>query len=66
MELKPCPFCGEKAVKSSWFSPSNDTLYQVSCENDHCQLQPSTAWKRSDDDVVRAWNRRTDNGTQTD
>lgn len=29
-DLKPCPFCGGKAIKWEWYGHDADVLYQVS------------------------------------
>lgn len=60
-ELKPCPFCGGEAnlVKRKFktgFYPSGGTYY-VHCKQCLITTQP----RRKAEDVIEAWNRRTDN-----
>lgn len=60
-ELKPCPFCGNKAmikeidtskVKISEF----DKHYQVKCTKCPAKLNEMWFWKP--EPAIRAWNRR--------
>lgn len=56
-DLKPCPFCGRKAVKITWFTPEKKPLYQVLCRNPDC-IQPATNYDTDEAVVKQAWNRR--------
>lgn len=56
-QIKPCPFCGEKAEIESW-SPSdgyqrNDWYWKISCNQ--CNLEMIEVQK---EDVIRQWNTR--------
>lgn len=57
-ELKPCPFCGEKAHLTTWARAENDLLYMVECDNERCPIQPMTAYHKIKDVIVDEWNRR--------
>ena len=58
-KLKPCPFCGGDVRLDKGYSYFRDNMiYCDGCDMvftlDDCAA--------SDDDIVRAWNRRADNG----
>lgn len=55
IKLKPCPFCGGKAKLHQAF----DYTYCVQC--DKCWV--TTLHKHKAEEVVRAWNRRTEQKT---
>lgn len=53
-ELKPCPFCGGKAlcdtdIKGFWF---------VACPDDYCNMRVSTYHYGSKQEAIVAWNTR--------
>ena len=50
-DLKPCPFCGMKATLIS-------TIHQVRCDNIRCDVMPNTWAYDTDDETIKAWNRR--------
>lgn len=52
MELKPCPFCGEKAKIGSNF----EGQFFVWCTNDDCDAR---IFSRNRGSAIEAWNRRT-------
>ena len=51
MELKPCPFCGGKALYAT-----DCHIWAVICES--CGARTNVY--RNDDDAKEAWNRRTE------
>ena len=57
-DLKPCPFCGGKAWKTVWRNADLKPMYQISCPNEECSIQPFTDYWVDEDYVVREWNRR--------
>jgi Lar family restriction alleviation protein len=59
-DLKPCPFCGRKALKTSWYRPDTNVLYQVSCsdKSSDCVVHPETSWYTDEKKAIDAWNRR--------
>ncbi len=56
MELKSCPFCGERAVVKSIHSSGGGRgeWVKVLCEN--CRVQ--THWADSEEEALRVWNSR--------
>ena len=56
-ELKPCPFCGEKASENSLTQITKYDLYTVSCENRNCGVHPYTVGLTSGE-AVKKWNKR--------
>lgn len=65
-KLKKCPFCGGDAVISEAKRgyPYNQHLpFTVKCGECHCAL--ALQFFRTMDDAISAWNRRTDNETQS-
>ena len=62
MELKPCPFCGGKALLAHDHA-GNGASY-IRCEN--CGLESVRFIKSfevaSDEQAIKFWNRRADNG----
>ena len=58
-ELKPCPFCGRRAIIDQW--PVSNTLY-VRCSNNNCILNHGTAFiNGSLKKHIKIWNRRANN-----
>lgn len=58
-ELKPCPFCGEKAVVLQHISNYGNRYYFVTC----IDCGNRTEYKNTTQTVMRLWNRRVDNET---
>ncbi len=62
IELKPCPFCGGKAVLRTWiYSFRGGTNYVVQC-NDCNATVP--IWFETAEESVRQWNRRAENANK--
>ena len=59
-ELKPCPFCGEKAITESW--ASGGIMYMVKCGNPDCDV-PAEGYPsgRNLIAVREQWNGRVNN-----
>lgn len=58
-QLKPCPFCGGKAVLRHFYPAFGARMRsKVICKKCRCN---SGEWGRTDK-AVEAWNRRADNG----
>ena len=54
VELKPCPFCGGKAVRQDFGVHG----YVVKCDNVACNLFVETYKYDRQCDATRAWNKR--------
>ena len=52
--LKPCPFCGGKAMLNSLYSD----FHQVSCSNPLCKVLPQTWCYDTLEEAIEAWNWR--------
>ena len=63
-ELKPCPFCGGKAIIGQT-KRSIQLQYCVSCMNTHCIANrlsnPFVMHYLSETEAITAWNRRANN-----
>ena len=60
-ELKPCPFCGGKAVinHDTMFGSDNPTeYYRVYCTNDECSMGCPDALFDSEEEIIKDWNTR--------
>jgi Lar family restriction alleviation protein len=57
-ELKPCPFCGGKAVFDTVSQGAGNPRGFVRCENRCCEM----CWISSKYEAIEAWNRRVHNG----
>ena len=54
--LKPCPFCGGKAILKK---PGRRSLsYWAKCAGEKCQVHPQTDYKYTPEEAIEAWNRR--------
>ena len=64
-ELKPCPFCGGKAViyfmKRHWFTKLNQYCYIV-CNNCHAM----TFRRNTLEEAINSWNIRTQKNKEDD
>lgn len=49
--LRKCPFCGNEAML-------NSNLHRVFCSNAFCMVMPQTQECDTDEDAIKAWNRR--------
>lgn len=57
-ELKPCPFCGGKAIVRDATYGANISATVVYCGNKECVIKPSTAYRRVRKKAIEEWNRR--------
>lgn len=59
-ELKPCPFCGSKAILGKVVTGRNRSgyAYYVRCGNLHCPVYVHTCNRDTEDEAVEIWNRR--------
>ena len=63
-ELKPCPFCGQKAeiIREVIVAGYDYYLrYHVGCVNPNCMVQPQTRMKAFEEgipEMIELWNRR--------
>lgn len=53
-EVRPCPFCGHKAVLIAQEIGPLDTIYHVECPN--CEIQTKESYYK--DDALAVWNER--------
>ena len=60
-ELKPCPFCGNKNIKT--FDDITNGLYQVICSVVANGCGAATGYHQDKKQAIEAWNRRTNNAT---
>jgi len=67
MELKPCPFCGGKAIMVTTggmafmsVKHKDPDTHVVTCNNSECLVRPRLLNKgyKTSADAVAAWNRR--------
>lgn len=59
-ELKPCPFCGRKAVLRE---KANIGTYIVECTNGNCPASYMIGNDyETEEEAAEVWNRRADNG----
>ena len=59
-ELKPCPFCGGKAVlkKVATGIGQDGYWYYVRCASINCTVHVSTCSRPTEKEAVEIWNRR--------
>lgn len=60
-ELKYCPSCGDQARVYIDCGVDKFYSYKAICWNEECKLQ--TPWHTSHYSAVRAWNKRTKDGS---
>lgn len=58
-ELKPCPFCGRKAILAKYQEIDGEHAYQVYCPD--AVIQIHTKWFHTEKEAIEAWNRRKNN-----
>lgn len=58
VELKPCPFCGGKAVRVKRDKVYFGESYYVQCNNIKCNVRPCTSAYDRLCDATQVWNRR--------
>ena len=61
--LKPCPFCGEKAHLYEWHGDFR-SIYIVRCDTPRCIGNHTVSWTHRSE-AVAAWNRRAENRKET-
>ena len=70
IELKPCPFCGNKnievVVDSATYSlglydTDCEVSFSIMCSVSSCGCGSSSGWHDSRESAINAWNRRADN-----
>ena len=54
LKLKPCPFCGARAVVAETKYPRR---YHPYCENADCIMAGGARWFKKMDEAVKAWNK---------
>ena len=52
-KLKPCPFCGRKAILGHDLSGC-----YVKCNNGMCKVMLTTWYYGTEEEAITAWNRR--------
>lgn len=59
-ELKPCPFCGDKASLRKTATGRNRSgyVYYISCGNLNCPVCVYTCNRDTENEAVEIWNRR--------
>lgn len=61
MELKPCPFCGEKDAVRMMMREGKDgwrNRFFVLCEYDNGGCGAESGWYHYREEAAEAWNRR--------
>ena len=58
MKLLPCPFCG-KEPEIDKYKIQGVMHWDVSCMNDNCLVLVETDSFESEEDAMKAWNKRT-------
>lgn len=56
-KLKPCPFCGGKAVLKQ-IPIGQDFPYYVQCDNMKCLINSSTCCRATPEEAIEIWNHR--------
>lgn len=58
-KLKPCPFCGKKAILAKYQEFDGGNAYQVYCPDEVIRVH--TKWFHTEKEAIEVWNRRADN-----
>ena len=58
-ELKPCPFCGRKAIPIILKYGDGTTYHGTTCEDWRCPVSSIVPSYSSEKEATEAWNRRT-------
>ena len=58
-KLKPCPFCGRKAILEKHQEFNGENVYRVYCQD--ATTQVCTKWFYAEKEAIETWNRRTTN-----
>lgn len=61
IKLKPCPFCGGKGILNNGEYNLESFVKCSTCGAETSRVAASTKYC-SDEKVIEAWNRRTENG----
>ena len=61
-ELKPCPFCGKKAIFIKLEYGDGDAYYGFTCEHWRCPVCRVLPNYGSEEEAIEAWNRRAEDG----
>ena len=61
VKLKPCPFCGGKAIMKVRKHVPGGWDYTPTCQDTSCAGRLSKMWV-NEDTAIYAWNRRANNG----
>ena len=56
-KLKPCPFCGAKAIL---YAPSINDSWSVICQNEDAECNVRLLYCNSKEEAIEQWNRRVD------
>ncbi len=60
-DLKPCPFCGTKAIEQARMAEnSTATQWRIQCGNPFCEAVCQTQIFAAMGDAVRVWQERND------
>ena len=62
MKLKPCPFCGGKAIIAKITYGEVNTFYSVTCDNWRCAVATVVPNYSDKEEAIEAWNRRAQPG----
>lgn len=59
IELKICPFCGEKPETAPHIHEiEREFSFSIRCSNFGCPVLPETDWMHSHKEAASAWNKR--------
>lgn len=56
-ELKPCPFCGRKAVLLDHVQITSENRYTIGCEDEWC-IGHYVGYPMEEQRAIDAWNKR--------